>query len=154
MILLLFELYVSIMNLFMFQENYGIYLSYKEPKEDNWGSCQGEWNLDFCGYGMQSQQESLLHLVLFVPSIPRQGITYVVIRWCKNWVEQRYLPEHHQVRVVQGCNEDSDITMFGCDWVDNKKGRSSTLINIELWRKNCSQLQSFYDQSNVSSQGS
>jgi hypothetical protein len=79
MILLLFELYVSLMNLFMLQDHYGIYLAYEEPKEDSQGSCQGERNLDFCGYGMQSRKESLLHLDFFIPSIPRQGIPYVVL---------------------------------------------------------------------------
>ena len=42
MIFLLFELDVIIMTFFMLQENYGIYLSYEEPKEDSRGSCQGE----------------------------------------------------------------------------------------------------------------
>ena len=79
MIFLLFELDVSIMTLFILQDQYGIYLAYEEPKEDSQGAYQGEWNLDFCGYGMQSRQESLLHLDIFISSIPKQGIIYLVI---------------------------------------------------------------------------
>ena len=55
MILIFFELDVSLMTLCMLQENYGIYLTYEEPKEDSRGAYQGEWNLDFCRYGMQSR---------------------------------------------------------------------------------------------------
>ena len=50
MIFLLFELDVSLMTFFMLQEHYGIYLAYKEPKEDSRGAYQGEWNLDFHGH--------------------------------------------------------------------------------------------------------
>ena len=74
----MFELNVSIMSLFMLKEHYGIYLTYEEPKEDSQGACQGEWNLDFCGYIMESRQESLLHLDFIISSIPRQGIPYIV----------------------------------------------------------------------------
>jgi hypothetical protein len=82
MILLLFELDVSIITLFMLREHYGIYFAYQEPKEDSRVSYQGEWDLDFHGYWMQSKQESLLHLDLFISSIPRQGIYCVVTEWC------------------------------------------------------------------------
>ena len=74
----MFELNVSLMTFFMLQEHYRIYLTYEEPKEDSQGTYPGEWNLDFCRYGMQSRQESLLHLDIFISSIPRQGIPYVV----------------------------------------------------------------------------
>ena len=77
--MLLLELDVSIMILFMFQEHYGIYFANKELEEDSRRTCQGEWNMDFFRYGMQSQQESLLHLDIFISSIPRQGIPYIVI---------------------------------------------------------------------------
>ena len=55
MILILFELDGSLMTSFLFQENYGIYLAYKEHEEGNRGACQGEWNMDFSRYGMQSR---------------------------------------------------------------------------------------------------
>lgn len=79
MILLLLELDVSLMILFLFQEHYGIYFTNKEPEEDNRGACEGEWNMDFFRYGMQSRLEGMLHLEFFIPSIPGQGISYVVI---------------------------------------------------------------------------
>ena len=50
MILLLFELDVSIMTFFMLQEHYGIHLTYQELKEDRRGARQGKWDLDFHGY--------------------------------------------------------------------------------------------------------
>ena len=77
--LLFLELDVCLMTLFMLLDNYGLYLAYEEPKEDSQGAYQGEWNLDFCRYGMQSRQESLLHLDIFISSIPRKEIPYVVI---------------------------------------------------------------------------
>lgn len=154
MILVLFELDVSIMNFFMLQEHYWIYLTYEQPKEDSRGACQGEWNLDFCGYGMKRQQESLLHLDFFISSIARQGIPYVVTGWCKHWVEQGDLPKHHQVRAAQSYNQDSNITMSRCDRVYSRKSWSSTSINPELWRKNCALLRNFSDQLDVSPQGS
>ena len=53
--MLFFELDVSIMILSLFQENYVIYFPNKELEEDSRRACQGEWNMDFCRYGMQSR---------------------------------------------------------------------------------------------------
>ena len=50
MILLFFELYVSLMTFFMLREHYGIHLAYQDPKEDSRGARQEEWDLDFHGH--------------------------------------------------------------------------------------------------------
>ena len=82
MILLLVELDGSLITLFLFQEKYGIELHDQEQGKKCQVAYQGAWNMDFCGYKMQSGQEGLLYLELFIPGIPRQRI-YDVTRWCK-----------------------------------------------------------------------
>ena len=79
MILLLFELDGSLMNLFLFQEQHVIKLHDQEQGKGCRGAYQGTWDMDFFGYRMQSGQEGLLHLELFIPSIPRQRISNFVI---------------------------------------------------------------------------
>ena len=83
MILFLFELDGSLMTLFLFQEHYEIYFANKEPEEESRGAYQGEWNMDFCRYGMQSREEGMLHLELFILGIPIQRVPNFVTGCCK-----------------------------------------------------------------------
>ena len=59
------------MTLFRMQENNGIQFTYQELEQDCRGAHQGEWDLEFLRYEMQSRQESLLHLDILISSIPR-----------------------------------------------------------------------------------
>ena len=54
MILLLIELDGSLMTFFMFQEKYGIELHDQEQGEGCRRAYQGTWNMEFCGYIVQS----------------------------------------------------------------------------------------------------
>ena len=49
---ILLGLDVSLMTSLMFQEHHGINLTDQEPKEDSWGTHQGEWDLYFHKYSM------------------------------------------------------------------------------------------------------
>ncbi|CAF4382607.1 unnamed protein product, partial [Adineta steineri] len=57
---------------------HGIELHDQEQGKGCRGAYQGTWDMDFCGYRMQSGQEGLLYLELFIIGIPRQRIYDVV----------------------------------------------------------------------------
>jgi hypothetical protein len=79
MILLLIEIDGSRKTFFMFQEQYGLELHDQEQGKGCRGAYQGTWDMDICSYRMQSGQEGLLHLELFIPGISRKRICNVVI---------------------------------------------------------------------------
>ena len=79
MIFLLIELDGSLMTLFLFQEKYGIELHDRGKRKGRRGAYQGNWNMDFCKYKMQSGQEGLLYLEFFILGIPRKRVPNVVI---------------------------------------------------------------------------
>ena len=79
MIFLLFELDFSLMTFSLFHKQYGIDLHDQEQGKSCRGAYQGTLNMDFCRYRMQSGQEGHLYLELFIPGIPRQRISDVVI---------------------------------------------------------------------------